>query len=451
MLIKREVNLMKKEKLTLQQQVARRPIAPASNFIWFLYGCLARMPFFAPKYHPTYIIKDHPKDCPTGCFVIWNHLSRRDYLFLKNMLAPRKFSMVAGYSEFFRSHLAPLFKLARIVPKKPMYSNDYASVGAMMKLIKQGEIVTFSPEGTSSIFGDNQPCTPGTARFLKKMNVPVYCADYRGLYLESNKVDIEDKPGKCEITLYKLFTPEDLQKMSPEEIDTKINETFHHDDYEWNKVKQYKYKGKGKMCSHLDDMIYECPKCGKRWTMVANKDQIQCSECGNGFSLDEYYNMTPLIEDAVIASTPSKWSQWERQNIIKEIRKDPNFEFKGHYPIGGLPKYKYLKNHAICEIQGEADFIINHEGIHIIGTRNGEPCEIHMSYKDVYTPCVEDDLQCLTFYPDGESTDVIVKDKKGGYIIMLIQEMHRLHVNTWKNFPWFDYMYENLDEPSELR
>ena len=44
-------------------------------------------------------------------------------------------------------------------------------------VIKKGGIITFSPEGTSSIFGDNQPITPGTARFLKKMNVPVYCAD----------------------------------------------------------------------------------------------------------------------------------------------------------------------------------------------------------------------------------------------------------------------------------
>ena len=43
------------------------------------------------------------------------------------------------------------------------------------------------------------------------------------------------------------------------------------------------------------------------------------------------------------------------------------------------------------------------------------------------------------------------KLKKGGYIYMLIQEMHRLHVNYWKNFPWFDYMYENLDEPSLLK
>ena len=443
--------MSKKEKQTLQSEVATRKVDFANNLVWNLYDLLAHMPFFAPKYHPTYKIIDNPVDCPTGCFVIWNHLSRRDYLFLKIMIHKRKFNMVAGYTEFFRSHLAPLFKLARIIPKKPFYNNDMQCIVAMTRIIKKGGIITFSPEGTSSIFGDNQPITPGTARFLKKMNVPVYCADYRGLYLSSNKVDTKDRPGKVEITLYELFDKEDLEKLSPEEIDNKINEVFHHDDYEWNKVKQYKYKGKGRMASNLDDMCYECPKCGKRFTMVAKQDEIQCSNCGNGVRFDERYNMTPLIEDAVLPSTPSRWTHWERQNIIKEIRKDPNFEFKGHYQIGGLPKYKTLKHHKLCEIQGEVDFIVNHDGVHMIGTRNNEPCEIHMSYKDLYCPCVEDDLKTLTFYPDGVSTDIVINDKKGGYIYMLIQEMHRLHVNYWKNFPWFDYMYENLDEPSLLK
>ena len=270
-----------KEKLTLAQKIARRKIKPANNFVWWLYGVLAHMPFFAPKYKPTYIVKDHPKDCPTGCFVIWNHLSRRDYLFLRVMLAPRKFSMVAGYTEFFRSHLALLFKLCHIVPKKPMYSNDIASISAMMKLIKQGEIVTFSPEGTSSIFGDNQPITPGTARFLKKVGVPVYFAEFRGHYLCSNKVDITDKPGPTEVILSKLFTPEDLKELTAEEIEVKINEKLKHDDFEWNKVKQYSYKGKGKMCERLEEMLYECPKCGKRFVTKGEKDTFKCTCCGN--------------------------------------------------------------------------------------------------------------------------------------------------------------------------
>ena len=442
--------MSKKEKITLQKEVATRKVEIPSNLVWFAYNVLANLPFFAPKYHPTYIIRDNPKDCPTGCFVIWNHLSRRDYLFLKVMLHPRKFNMVAGYAEFFRSHLAWLFKVAKVIPKKPFYNNDMGCVVAMTKIIKKGGVVTFSPEGTASLFGDNQPITPGTARFLKKMNVPVYCADYRGHLLSSNKVYMKDKPGKTEITLYKLFSPEDLQKLEPEEIETKINEVFHHDDFEWNKVKQYRYKGKNNMCTRLEDALYECPKCGKRFTTLGTKDTLKCLECGNGFTFDDRYNMTPLHEDDVLASSPSKWAQWERQNIIKEIRKDPNFEFKGHYKIGGLPLYKTLKKHALCEIQGEADFIVNHQGVHIIGTRNNEPCEIHMLYKDLYSPCLEDDFGTLTFYPDGVSTDVVIDDRKGGYLTMLIQEMHRLHENYWKNFPWFDYMYENLDEPSKL-
>ena|GEM_PF-5148823 len=33
-----------------------------------------------------------------------------------------------------------------------------------------------------------------------------------------------------------------------------------------------------------------------------------------------------------------------------------------------------------------------------------------------------------------------------GKVILLTEEMHRLHVNTWKNFPWYSRMYEGLPE-----
>ncbi|MCI5746209.1 MAG: 1-acyl-sn-glycerol-3-phosphate acyltransferase [Erysipelotrichaceae bacterium] len=438
--------MRKEEKLTLEKELAKRPIKLASNTVWTLYQLLAISPFFSRKYHPTYEIIDNPKDCKTGCFVIWNHLSRRDYMFLKTLLHPRKFSMVAGYTEFFRSHLAPLFKLARIIPKKPFYNGDMSAVMAMARIIKHGGIVTFSPEGTSSVFGDNQPITPGTGAFIKKIGVPVYMVDYRGHYLSSNKVDIKDKCGKVYLKMYKLFTPEDLKEKSAEEINAIINEKFRHDEYLWNLEKQIRYKGKGYMASHLDDMCYKCPKCGKEFTMVAKGDEMICSECGNGLRLDEKYNMIPLSADCVLPKTPSKWAQWERHNIIQEIRRDKDYSFKRHFKIGGLPKYKTLKHHRLNEIQGEGDFIIDHSGVHIIGTRENKPYEMHLSYKELYCPCVEDDLQTLTFYPNGKSTDIIIDDKSGGKIYMLIQEMHRLHENYWKNFPWFDYMYEDIEK-----
>ena len=45
---------MSKEKLTIAEQLAKREYKQPSNFVWFLYGCLARSPFFGPKYHVKY-------------------------------------------------------------------------------------------------------------------------------------------------------------------------------------------------------------------------------------------------------------------------------------------------------------------------------------------------------------------------------------------------------------
>ena len=46
------------------------------------------------------------------------------------------------------------------------------------------------------------------------------------------------------------------------------------------------------------------------------------------------------------------------------------------------------------------------------------------------------------YYDDEEEIDFYPEVRCVGKAIMLTEEMHRLHVNTWKNFPWFDYMYE---------
>ncbi len=439
---------MKKKNMTNQQEVASRKVKIPGNFVWGLYGLLASLPFFAPKYHPTYEIIDSPKDCKGPCFIIWNHQSRRDYLFIRKT-AGRKFSMVAGELEFYRSHLAWLFKQVRNIPKKPFFDNDLPAIANMNRIIKAGGAIAMSPEGTSSIFGDNQPITPGTARFIRHYKIPVYCVDLRGSYLSSNKIDINDRIGKVEAKMYLLFTPEQLATMTDQEVEDKINEVFHHDDYEWNKKMHIRYKNKNNICSHLHDMAYKCPRCGHEFEMEAGGNRIVCKHCGNGATMDDYYDFHPFDDTCIIPSTPSKWTHYERQEIIKEIRKDDKYCMSLDTTIGGTPTDHLLKDHKLCEIEGEGKFYVDHEGVHFVGTRHGKPYEMHLSYKEVYTPCVEDDLQDLTFYPKGETTTFRV-GKYGGKFIMLIQEMHRLHENRWKNFKWFDYMYENLDEPSRI-
>ena len=264
---------MAKERLTIAEQLNKRKYKTPSSIAWFFYALLARSPFFGPKYHVTYKVIDDINKYKGPAFIIFNHQSRRDYLFLKNLIAPHKFNMLAGYQEFFRKKFSWLFRQAQVIPKKN-FTNDPKSIRAMDSIIKSGGTVAFSPEGTSSIFGHNQPIVPGTGRFLKYYHVPVYFMQLKGSYLTSHKVCIDDRIGKVYATLSLLFSSEDLKQMTPEEIDNKINEAFHHDDYKWNKAQRIKYKSKGRIMTNMNDMLYKCPRCGEElcidtsWTFI---------------------------------------------------------------------------------------------------------------------------------------------------------------------------------------
>ena len=128
---------MAKERLTIAQQLDKRKYKTPSGITWFFYALLARSPFFGPKYHVTYKVIDDINKYKGPAFIIWNHQSRRDYLFLKNLIAPHKFNMLAGYQEFFRKKFVWLFKVAQVIPKKN-FTNDPKSIRAMDSIIKSG-------------------------------------------------------------------------------------------------------------------------------------------------------------------------------------------------------------------------------------------------------------------------------------------------------------------------
>ena len=124
----------------------------------------------------------------------------------------------------------------------------------MNSIIRQGGCVAFSPEGMSSIYGTNQPIVPGTARFIKHFRIPVYFVKLKGSYLTSTKVCLDERYGRVEAELSLLFTPEDLERMSDDEVTDRLNEAFHFDDYEWAKEQKIKWKHKTGMCTRLSDI-----------------------------------------------------------------------------------------------------------------------------------------------------------------------------------------------------
>ena len=353
--------------------------------------------------------------------------------------------MLAGYQEFFRKKFSTIFELAQVIPKKN-WTNDPKSIKSIASIIKQGGTIALSPEGTSSIFGYNQPIVPGTGRFLQFFKVPVYFMKLEGAYLTSHKVDINDRIGRINATISLLFTPEQLKEMTPEEIDNKINEVFRHDDYKWNKTARIKYKSKGRIMTNMQDMLYKCPRCGAELQMDAHGNMIKCENCGNGATMDDYYDFHPFDETCKIFDTPTDWVDWERIRVIHEIRDNPDFFIEEEVEIGKLPEYEPIKDNNATSIPcGHGKIRIDHDGIHFDGVKDNEPWHFDLSYSVVFAPIIENDLTQFELYVGDLVYDFKPKRHIVGKIILTVEEMHRLHFNTWKNFPWNDYMYEGTE------
>ncbi len=431
-----------KKKLTIAEKLAKRNYAPPKKFISFLYKTIM-VDICGKKYNPKFHIIDSVADYDGPCFVIFNHLSRIDHLYVCGACYPRNTNMMAAYNEFYRKKFSLIFNLNKVIPKK-QYTADTLPIRAVSKVLKKGGCVTFAPEGLASDFGGNKPIVPGTSKMFKHFKVPVFLCYLEGQYLQSTKVCLDDRLGETHATLSLLFSKDDVARLSVEEMDDIINEKFRRNEYAWNKEKKIKWKTNGRICHRLEDICFKCPKCKQEFTMKGEGDKIECLNCGNGATMDDYYVFHPY-KDAVIPDSPHDWFQNERVDIIKEIRENPNYFFEDECKIGNLNEYKLLKGKGTSNIVGEGKLRIDHSGMHYFGTRNGEPYEFHVDYKQLYTLIVQLDTSYFNFYLNGEYFDVFPKNQTVGKILLLVEEMHRYHVNFYKNFKWNDYMYEGLE------
>lgn len=435
----------KKAKLTLEQKINKRipNIKQPSNLIYWGYHFLAKN-IVGRKYHPEIEYIDDIRKTTGPAFVIYNHLSRIDHLWLVDSIYPRKMNILAGANEFYRSHLQLVFKLNQVIPKK-IFNDDLTSFRGMRKIINDGGIIAFAPEGMSSIYGCNQPVVPGTGHFLKHYGIPVYFLQIRGSYCAQNKVCLQEKTGPIKLQMRLLFSPEDLKNLSEEEINDRVNLANKHDEYLWCQENNLTYKGKGFMTKNLEDICYKCPKCGSELTMKTEGDKIWCSNCGNGALMNEHYAFEPFNKDCVIPKAPTKWVEYERIETIKAIRKDPNYSFEVKVKIGCLDPYKYIRKKKTTNLCGEGILKVDHNGIHFVGQKMGKEFNFDLDYKKVYSLVITTDVTYFSLYVNGDFHDFYPETRCVGKILLLVEEMHRLHVNTWKNLPWNDFMHQNLD------
>ena len=250
---------MAKTKRTLAEQLHSRKLHQPPKLIYCALGYLWKLLYFK-KLGVKIERKDDPRKCKGPYIVVSNHASRMDYIYTGAAMLPDTLSYVAGYNEFFRAHLAFIFRLLQIIPKKN-FTPDIYTIKEIARILRKGGRVILFPEGMSSIGGGNQPSAIGSGKLLKHFGVPVYLTKISGGYLTSTKYCLDERPGEVHVVVDKLFSPEELQLMSAEEIQRALDVAIQNDDYEWNKTAKVSYEASGRIAQQMHTLLYRCPRC----------------------------------------------------------------------------------------------------------------------------------------------------------------------------------------------
>lgn len=417
-------------KLTIAETLKRKKIE-RPDAMYNVLGWVWKT-FVAKKYNAHYTIKNGP-DKENGPFImISNHASRMDYIYTGIPVLPKRMNYVAGYNEFFRGHLALVFGILKVIPKRNFVPDNY-TIREVNRVLRSGGNIMIFPEGMSSISGANQPVAIGTGKLIKLYKLPVYYSVIKGGYLTSPKYNLKDRPGKVEVVIDRLFMPEDLKALTPEEIEDRVNEAIYHDDYAWNKVQKNHYAIGENGAEHMEDLLFWCPKCHRQHTMKGEGNKFYCTYCGNGATLTDTYEMIPFDETCVIPDTQTKWFNLQREEIKKEIA-DPAFVLTEKVKLGNLPEYKYLKSNATSEIVGEGVLTLDRTGLSYDGTRNGQKFHFHIPSQSLPTYGMCTDLSRFYTFYNGEFMEFYPENNVVEKFFLATEEIHRQNGGKWQEF-----------------
>ncbi len=414
---------------TVKEKIHSRKIKKP-NLIYNVLATVWRL-FVYPKYNANYTVKCDIED-EDQFIMVSNHASRLDYIFTGIPVLPKRMNFVAGYNEFHRSHLSGVFKILQVIPKRNFIPDNY-TIREVSRIIKDGGNVMLFPEGMSSISGANQPVAIGTGKLLKHFKIPVYYTVIKGGYLTCPKYNLNDRPGRIEIVVDKLFSKEELEELSPEEIEDKVNEAIYHDDYAWNKIHKYSYDIGENGAEHLEDLLFWCPKCKNMHVMKTEGNKIFCTECGNGATLKDTYELVPFDQNCVIPDTQTEWFNMQRQ-VIKEQVKDENYKLSVKVKLGTLPKYQLLTDKKTSEIVGEGELVIDRRGLSYSGTKNGEPFSFTIDSKSLPTYGMCTDVSRFYTFLEGEFVEFYPQESVVEEIFIATEEIHRLNGGKWQDF-----------------
>ena len=187
-------------------------------------------------------------------------------------------------------------------------------VKAVRTTLDKGINVYFAAEGEETFNGVTAPIRGRTGQMLKDMNVDVMVYKMEGGYLTKPKWSTETAKGPLYGRMEVIHKKEELQKMTPDEINELIAKDLYFNIFDWEKENHIPYDRKNRAVA-LEKILYKCPKCGSMNRLHSEHHDLYCLDCGYRVSMNVYglFEGEGLIYDNIY-----DWDVWQKECLKEE-------------------------------------------------------------------------------------------------------------------------------------
>lgn len=239
--------------------------------------------------------------------LVSNHVTGRDPLLVGVCLGGRQAYFVAS-EHIFRLGLLTkvLHWLLAPIPRRKA-STGMDTVKACLRHLHAGHSVCLFAEGEQCWDGRTGPIFPATGKLAKSSGAALVTFRLEGGYLSLPRWGKHICRGAVHGHPVGVYSPKELKKLSPQEINALIERDIAEDAWERQRQRPVRYRGK-RRAEGMERALYACPGCRRIGTLRTDRDRVFCP-CG----FERRYTEYGFFEPREPFETLADWDLWQRE------------------------------------------------------------------------------------------------------------------------------------------
>ncbi len=197
---------------------------------------------------------------------------------------------------------------------------DLRSVREIVSVAKEGGTIALSPEGNSTLTGENPYMYRSIRKLVRLLRLPVVFCHITGNYMSNPRwgVGIRKNQLTCEIT--DILEPSVYLFLTDDEVFQLIKEKLYVNAYQ-DQMKAPRLYPSKEPALYLERVLLVCPRCRSIDRLYSIGNRVVCKSCDFEIALDEYGFFTDNDFDF---KTVIDWDNWQKPLLAAWVAAHPD-------------------------------------------------------------------------------------------------------------------------------